>query len=321
MGLLIVILNYRTPRLTIDCLQSLQDKLDEVPHTRVLVVDNGSGDGSAAMVEQAITEHQWSGWCSLLALENNLGFAGGNNEGLATLNGTHRDCEWVLMLNSDTIVYPGALRYCHDLMQREPTIGMMSCLLLNKDQSLQNVTRNFPTPLRQTVCALGLPWSAPKLFSWADVYDVPDSLLKQKRDCDWIGGAFMFIRVEALRQVGGGLDASFFFYGEDIEFCHRFHRHGWRVHYDPTVSIMHIGGSSSDPTRVATKQRNIYMWQARYQVQEKCYGKWAAWVVRGADIVSFSLRKLKMLLTGKQRTDTYQNVSEALGLLLKPLRP
>jgi hypothetical protein len=321
MGLLIVILNYRTPRLTIDCLHSLADKLDEAPQTRVLVVDNGSGDGSADMVNAAVTENHWSSWCSVMALENNLGFAGGNNQGLATLQTTHRDCEWVLLLNSDTIVYPGALKYCHELMQREPSIGMMSCLLLNKDQSLQNVTRNFPTPLRQTICALGLPWSSPRLFGWADVYDVSDDLLKQKRDCDWLGGAFMFINREALQQVGGGLDASFFFYGEDIEFCHRFHRHGWRVHYDPAVSIMHIGGSSSDPTRIAAKQRNIYMWQARYQVQEKCYGKWAAWMVRGADIVSFSLRKLKMLLTGKQRTDSYQNVCEALGLLLKPLRP
>jgi hypothetical protein len=321
MGLLIVILNYRTARLTIDCLHSLADKLDEVPQTRVLVVDNGSGDGSVDSINSAVAENHWASWCSVMALENNLGFAGGNNQGLATLQTTHRDCQWVLLLNSDTIIYPGALKYCHELMQREPLIGMMSCLLLNKDQSLQNVTRNFPTPLRQTICALGLPWSSPRLFSWADVYDVPDSLLKQKRDCDWLGGAFMFIRREALEQVGGGLDASFFFYGEDIEFCHRFHRHGWRVHYDPTVNIMHIGGSSSDPTRVAAKQRNIYMWQARYQVQEKCYGKWAAWLVRGADIFSFSLRKLKMMLTGKQRTDSYQNVCEALGPLLKPLRP
>lgn len=321
MGLLVVILNYRTGRLTVDCLRSLQDKIGEVPGTRVLVVDNGSADGSAEQVAAAIAENGWGSWCTLMALDENVGFAGGNNRGLETLKTTNKDCEWVLLLNSDTIVYEGALRYCHEMMQREPKVGMMSCLLLNKDGSLQNVTRNFPTPLRQSICALGLPWMFPKFFGWADVYDVPDQMLKTKRDCDWLGGAFMFMRREALEQVGGGLDASFFFYGEDIEFCHRFHRKGWRVHYDPGVSIMHIGGSSSDPTRVGTKQRNIYMWQARYQVQVKCYGRLAAWLVRGVDILAFSLRKLKMLLTGKSGTETYRNVSDALGLLVKPLRP
>ena len=84
---------------------------------------------------------------------------------------------------------------------------------------------------------------------------------------------------------------------------------------------MHVGGSSSDPTRVAQKQRNIYMWQARYQVQRKCYGALAAWMVRGADIFAFGVRKVKMLLTGKSGTENYRNVSDALELLLKPLEP
>jgi hypothetical protein len=63
------------------------------------------------------------------------------------------------------------------------------------------------------------------------------------------------------------------------------------------------------------------MWQARYQVQSKCYGALAPWIVRAADVMAFGTRKLKMLLTGKSKTDTYRNVSDALGLLLKPLRP
>jgi GT2 family glycosyltransferase len=160
----------------------------------------------------------------------------------------------------------------------------------------------------------------PRLFGWADVYDVPEEQLRIKRDCDWLGGAFLFIRASALRRTGP-LDAGFFFYGEDIEFCHRFHRHGYRVHYDPAAAIVHIGGSSSDPTRVPAKQRNIYMWQARYLVQKKCYGAAAAWIVRGADILAFGLRKTKMFLTGKRRTASYRDVSDALVLLLKPLRP
>jgi GT2 family glycosyltransferase len=320
MGLLIIILNYRTPKLTVDCLRSLADKLDEVPGTRALVVDNGSGDDSAAVISRAISENCWGDWCELMALPENLGFAAGNNRGLATLQTRHRDCQWVLLLNSDTIVLPGALRLSLTVMRDEPKIGAMSCRLLNADGSIQNVARPFPSPGRTILCAFGMPWLFPRLFGWADVYDGPAAQLTLKRDCDWIIGAYMFIRREAIEQIGG-LDEGFFFYGEDIEFCHRFRSAGWRVHYDPEPAITHFGGASSDPSRVATKQKSRYMWQARYLVQRKCHGAASAWAVRLADIAAFSLRKIKMLLCGKRRSDGYHDASDALRLLLRPLRP
>jgi GT2 family glycosyltransferase len=323
MNLLIVILNYRTPKLTIDCLASLADKQSEIPGGfHAVVVENGSADDSAQRIGEAIAANHWDDWATLMALSDNRGFAGGNNAALDLLKTQYTGVPYALLLNSDTVVHPGALKYCHELMEREPKVGVMSCLLLNADGSHQNVTRDFPTPMKQAICSFGLPWTWPKRFKWADVYDVPDGLLKQKRDVDWLGGAFMFMRTAALEQIGGGLDHSFFFYGEDIEFCFRFHRHGWRVHYDPAVAITHIGGSSSDPTRVSGKLKNIYMWQARYQVQRKCYGRAAAAMVRLCDIVALSLRKTKMFLTGKRRSDPdrYKNVSDALAILLKPLR-
>lgn len=323
MNLLIVILNYRTPRLTVDCLRSLADKQSEIPGGfHAVVVENGSADDSPNLIANAISENNWGNWATLMALPDNRGFAGGNNAALDLLKSQYKDVPYVLLLNSDTIVYPSALKYCHELMERETKIGVMSCLLLNADSSLQNVTRDFPTPLKQALCSFGLPWTWPRRFKWADIYDISDDLLKTRRDVDWLGGAFMFMRATALADIGGGLDDEFFFYGEDIEFCYRFHKHGWRVHYDPTVSIMHIGGSSSDPTRVSGKLKNIYMWQARYQVQKKCYGTAAAWMVRACDITALGLRKLKMLLTGKRRSDPdrYKNVSDALAILLKPLR-
>ena len=321
--LLIVILNYRTARLTVDCLGSLADKLDEVPGgVRAVVVENGSGDGSGEQIGDAIRANGWHVWAELLELDDNRGFAGGNNAALDLLKTDARfaGTPWVLLLNSDTIVHPGALRYCHDLMRGEPAIGVMSCMLRNADGSPQNVTRDFPTPLKQAICALGLPWTVPGRFGWADVYDVPARLLTAKRDVDWIGGAFMFVRRAALDQIGGRLDESFFFYGEDIEFCFRFRRHGWRVHYDPAVSITHVGGSSSDPTRVPDKLKSVYTWQARYQVQRTCYGPAAAWLVRACDVLALGLRKAKMLMTGKRGSERYRDVSDALTILVRPLK-
>jgi len=320
--LLIIILNYRTPRLTIECLRSLSDKLGEVPGTRVVVVENGSADGSGREIADAIGDNGWAAWADLLLLPVNRGFAGGNNAALDLLRSDDRfkAAPWVLLLNSDTIVHPRVLRYCYDLMRHDLRIGVMSCMLRNADGSPQNVTRDFPTPLKQAVCAFGLPWTHPQRFAWADVYDVPPKLLTTKRDVDWLGGAFMFVRRKALDDIGGRMDESFFFYGEDIEFCHRFRRHGWRVHYDPAVSITHIGGSSSDPTRVPDKLKNVYTWRARYLVQKKCYGRPAAWLVRACDVVALGLRKVKMLATGKRDSERYRNVSDALSILVRPLR-
>ena len=193
MGLLIVILNYRTSRLTLDCLRSIDAVRAEVPGTRVLVVDNGSGDDSPARLRAAIDSQSWGDWCELLILPRNLGFAAGNNRGLEQLKTTYRDCPYVLLLNSDTLVQPGALHLSRQMLESDPRIGMMSCRLTNLDGTPQNVTRKFPTPLRLMLCSFGLPWSLPRLFGWADVYDVPAKDLMIKRDCDWLCGAYMFI--------------------------------------------------------------------------------------------------------------------------------
>jgi GT2 family glycosyltransferase len=320
-NLAIVILNYRTPGLTVDCLESLHSLQSEIPGGfRTFVVENGSADDSATRLRATIDQRNWNDWVTLLPLPENLGFAGGNNAALDLLQSQYPSLPYILLLNNDTIVHPGALRHCYDVMQREPRIAVMSCQLQDADGAIQNTTRAFPTPLKQALCAFGLPWAWPGAFAWADIYHVSDELLRTRRDAQWLCGAFLFTRASALREIGGHLDNSFFFYGEDIELCFRFHRHNWRVHYDPAVAITHIGGSSSDPTRVDERLKNAYVWQARYRIQRVCYGRAAAAFVRAADVIALSLRKAKLFCSGQRRTDRYRNVSDALSILLKPLR-
>ena len=198
--LVIVVLNYRTPALTIDCLASLSDKQAELPRGfHVLLVENGSGDGSADQLAAAIADRGWTTWVTLMPLADNRGFAGGNNAALDLLNSTYAAAPFALLLNSDTIVHPGALRHGHAVMTADPKIGVMSCQLQSPDGSIQNATRMFPTPLKQSLCAFGLPWVWRSRFAWADIYDVPDALLHTKRDAEWLCGAFMFLRTEALK--------------------------------------------------------------------------------------------------------------------------
>src|SRR5260221_7774153 len=86
---------------------------------------------------------------------------------------------------------------------------------------------------------------------------------------------------EVWNAKSGPLDERFFFYGEDVEFCHRVWRTGFRCHYDPKPTIMHLGGASSDPSRMAAASRNIHVWRGRGLVQRLCYGRLAGDFLRG----------------------------------------
>lgn len=312
--MLVIIINFRTAEMTLDCVRSLLRSTDEVPQLHVLLVENGSGDGSADRLAATIAAERWDGRVTLIALPENRGFSGGNNVGLQWHREHRPDLEHVLLLNSDTIVYPGVLRHCLSVIAHEPGIGILGCKLLNRDGSNQTSTRPFPTPLRQMICSLGLPWLMRSSFAWADIYDIPDALNDQKRDCDWLIGAFMLIPKKVLDRVGF-LDERFFFYGEDVEFCHRMWSRGYRVHYDPAVAITHLGGGSSDPTRVASRAKAARMWRARYQIQRICYGRLAEFLVRLTDLLSYSLRGCKLLLLGRRKTEAYRSVAETLSIL------
>jgi N-acetylglucosaminyl-diphospho-decaprenol L-rhamnosyltransferase len=314
MSLLIVIINYRTPQLTLDCLASLAPQIDDVPDTHVVLIDNGSGDDSVERLAEHIERNGWE-WITLIAADDNHGFAAGNNLGLSTLLDRPED-QYVLLLNSDTLVQPGVLRHCFDVMEADPSIAVMSCLLLNPDGTPQNAARRFPNPLRLAAASFGLPWQLPSLFSWADPDDPTWDRRTTTRDVDWVGGAFMFIRRKVIDRIGG-LDERFFFYGEDTEFCHRATRRGWNVRYDPSVAVVHLGGASSDPTRLPARQRNALQWQARYLVQRRCYGPAAEVFIRAVDIASFSLRYLKLIVRGRRNTPEYANHRDVLAMLLR----
>ena len=313
-GLGVVIVNFRTAEMTIGCLRSLAGEVSGATGVRVVVVDNGSEDGSADKIASVIEEEGWTDWVSVKALERNGGFAFGNNRGMEAL----KDSRYVLLLNSDTVVQPGCLRHCFNVMESEPSVGVMSCMLLNSDGTVQNVARRFPTPLRVLLSSLGLPWKICLLFGWADVDDPTWDRGCTKRDVDWLGGAFLFVRRGVIDKMGG-LDEDFFFYGEDVEFCHRVWRAGYRCHYDPAVAVTHYGGGSSDPTRMNRAQRNEHYWRARYLVQKKCYGKFASALLRVCDASVYFLRLLRLRLSGKRRVQQYRDAADILKMLIARL--
>ena len=124
MDVLIVIVNYRTPDLAINCLRSLEAEIATVPGTRVVVTDNASGDDSVARLAAAVQEHSWEGWAELRPLERNGGFAYGNNAAIRPALASSDPPRYVWMLNPDTIVLPGALRAMVEFLDAKPEVGL-----------------------------------------------------------------------------------------------------------------------------------------------------------------------------------------------------
>ncbi len=199
----------------------------------VVFVDNASTDGSVEFVRSRFPGAR------VMAMDRNLGFAGGNNGAIRESEG-----RYVLLLNPDTETHPGAFRALLDFMDAHPQCGIAGPKLLNPDGSLQYSCRHFPT------LEAGLFRNTPlgKLFPGNRAtkdYLMKDVPHDRAMPVDWVSGAAMLIRREVLDQVGL-LDEGYFMYVEDVDLCYRARHAGWEVWYEPAGVITHAIGKSSD---------------------------------------------------------------------------
>lgn len=214
------------------CLDSLQKVLDELPF-EVLVIDNNSADGSADMVEAEFP------WVRLFRNSRNYGFTGAHNFGLMNKKGPY-----TLLLNSDTVVHPGALKTLVDYLDAHPEVGFIGPKLLNPDGSLQLSCRRFPNP----VAAIFRNSLMGKLFpknKWLREYLMTDWDHSTQREVDWVSGAAFIITDECYKKIGP-MDDKFYMFCEDVDWCWRGWEAGFKVVYLPTAQITHAIGRSTD---------------------------------------------------------------------------
>jgi len=214
----------------------------------LLVVDNASTDGSLDGLRTAVGSDP-----RVRILENgaNLGFARGNNQALAEALG-----EWLLFLNPDCLVRPDTIERMQRALRQHPDAGLAGCLILNPDGTEQaGCRRETPTPDKALVRALGLGPFLSRLGlgvkSARDFVRTGDPLPPQPIEVDAISGAFMFVRRDALEKVGP-LDEGYFLHCEDLDWCERFRRGGFKVLFVPDATVVHDKGVSSRgrPVRV-----------------------------------------------------------------------
>ena len=238
MRLSVVIVNYKSRELLLECLASLAADAAGL-ETEILVVDNDSRDGSAAAVAERFPDVR------VEVNPDNRGYARAVNQGIAATRGP-----WVLIMNPDCIVRPGALRALIGQLGGHSRCGIAAPRILNPDGSLEYSARSYPGPLAflfnryslLTRLLPGNPWSRRYLLSDWDHASV--------RDVDWVSGACMLVRREAAEAVGG-MDEAFFMFNEDVDWCRRMNQAGWTVDYVPEATVVHaIGASGGTSNRV-----------------------------------------------------------------------
>ena len=231
MRLSVVFLNYNTRDLTRQALSSVLAAAEGLA-VEIFVVDNASVDGSADMVAEEFPQ------VKLIRNAANVGFAAGNNVALRQVTG-----EYALLINTDTIVRRDALRTMVEFLDAHPEAGACGCKILDPDGTLQlDSRRGFPTPLAAFCKMSGLSRFFPKhplIAHYHMTYLDPE----QTTEVEVLSGSCMMVRKAAMDQVGL-LDEDYFMYGEDIDWCYRFHQAGWKIYYVPTTSIIHFRGES-----------------------------------------------------------------------------
>jgi len=255
MDLSIVIVNWNTCTLLAQCLASVYAHPPE-GQFEVIVVDNASTDGSAAMVSQRFPQAR------LIENDHNLGFARASNQAIR-----QAVARYVLLLNPDTCVRPGALQTLLGFMEVCLAAGAAGARLLDSEGGLQPSCHPAPTLAREM-------W---RLFHLDSLHPVACYPMRRwdthtPRQVDVVQGACLLLRREALDQVGL-LDEDYFLYSEEVDLCHRLRQAGWQVLWVPQAVMVHHGGQSTHQAPAACFLR---LYQAKVLYFRKCHGRRAA---------------------------------------------
>ncbi|MDQ3547317.1 MAG: glycosyltransferase family 2 protein, partial [Chloroflexota bacterium] len=217
--------------------------------------------------------------------------------------------EYVLILNPDTVVPPGSIAGLTRGLEEHPQVALVGPLLRYPGGSIQSTRRRFPerlTPLFESTI-LSEWWPGNR---WARRYHMRDAAeaTDQAQEVDWVVGAAMLVRRSAIEQVGG-FDESFRMYSEEVEWCWRFHQHGWKVAHDPTIEIVHHEGASASQN-VASRQ--VEFDTSRVRLARRMFGRGTAAVVRAGLLTGYTIqiaRECVKWLLGNRRELRRQRIA------------
>jgi hypothetical protein len=256
----VVTVNYRTPELTKRCIAALGRERDRLPRLRAVVVDGGSEDGSAAELAQALARPDYAGWVEFLPLPINGGFGWANNQAMLGLARGPNPPDFVHILNPDAEIGAGAIAKLVEELAFHPRCGAAGSQLMTPDGAAVPSAFRFPSLGREYVAAARSETLGRFLGVEPTVVEAT-----QSAEVDWVSGASVMLRVDALREVGL-FDDGFFLYFEEVELLHRMKAKGWSVRQVPESRVVHIEGASTGGPAARAQPRTWYQSRRRYFV-------------------------------------------------------
>lgn len=251
----VVVVTWNAKKYVDQCLRSLYE--DDLVPAEVIVVDNASTDGSPDLVAQKFPSFR------VFRNLHNIGFARANNIGIRSSHG-----KYVCLVNSDVVLSRGTLYALREFMEGHPDVGIVGPQMRGPDGEVRRSSMRRPSLLNALARAFAID-NLHFVSRRIGGQMMGDFNHREIADVEILNGWFWFIRRDALDEVGL-LDERFFMYGEDLDWCYRFRKSGWRLVFYPAVSALHYGGASS---RAAPLRFYIEMHRANLQYWIKHYGR------------------------------------------------
>ncbi|GGH23142.1 hypothetical protein SAMN05444007_102139 [Cribrihabitans marinus] len=239
--ILTIILNYRTPEMTLKAAEAAMREMAELPG-EVLVVENGSGDDSLAILQREAEARGWTRGGRLRVLDStrNGGFGAGVNFGIRAGMSDGSAPDFYYLLNSDAWPDPGTIRHLRDFLIAHPRAGLAGSGVRGVDDDPHRTAFRFPSIASEFEGSIRFgPVS--RLLSRA-IVAIP--LPQRATRIDWTAGASLMIRREVI-EATGGFDETFFLYFEETDLCRRALDAGWTTHYLPDCAVVHVGSAST----------------------------------------------------------------------------
>ncbi|MFA5933037.1 MAG: glycosyltransferase family 2 protein [Microgenomates group bacterium] len=281
-NLVIIIVNFNTEKLVLECLDSIfKNKPDG--EFKVIVVDNNSTDDSVESIKKLFPE------VDLIESKENLGFAGGNNLALTGIN-----AKYYLLLNSDTLVNKNSLDNLVNFAENSD-YGICSCKLTYQNGSFQPNAGELPSFIPVLLWLSGLDDILGKIIHIKSYQARDKGYYKNKTQVGWISGSVMLIKKDVIEKIGV-LDEGIFMYGEDVDYCFRANRAGFRVGWTDEAEIIHIGGASSSKPKY---NQWIGEFRGMIYVYNKLFGFMPAQLIRIFFYFFILIRAFAFLVLGK----------------------
>jgi GT2 family glycosyltransferase len=312
-SILTIILNYRTPEMTLQAAEAALAEMEDLPG-EVLVIDNGSEDGSWEALQAGMVTRGWqdSGKIRLMRSMVNGGFGAGMNIGFAAGLSDGSAPDYYYLLNSDAFVQGKTIRTLRGFLAAHPRAGLAGSYVQGTDGTPHRTAFRFPSIAGEFEMGARTGVFSRLLAPWVVAMEIPLSVTQ----VDWTAGASLMIRRAVIEQTGG-FDETFFLYFEETDLCRRAARAGWQTHYVPDSQVSHVGSASTGMQQWA--RTPAYWFQSRQHYFTTSHGRLYAALATLARIAGSGIYELRRLVQGKPQADPNRFLRDLIANALRPV--